>query len=157
MTGPAKTSAGRHEDVAPGRYVIIGDSPVACRTIANLVSRAETITHLTEPSDSDLGRELSNGVDGVAILMHNDVAALRYALATAHLDDSVPIIASIFDSTVGSELEKLISSVIVTSTAKVGSPLLVGPCVSPPAQAVHLVMNRWLAIDVGAGSEAVVR
>lgn len=73
----------------------------------------------------------------MAVLLHDDVAALRYALAVAHVSPSVPLIATIFDRTVADGLTRLLPRCDVTSPAELVAPSLAGPCLDPSLVAVR--------------------
>lgn len=112
-------------------YVVIGETNVARSTCASLSSRGLGVRHLLAPDDQDLRGVLVDGPAGVAILMHDDVAALRYALAAAHIDPGLRIVVTIFDRTIGDELTLLVPQCVVTSPADLAAPALAGPCVAP--------------------------
>jgi hypothetical protein len=63
------------------------------------------------------------------VLAHDDVAARRYALATAHLHDAIPLLVTIFDHTVADQLATLLPQCEVTSAADLAAPALPGPCI----------------------------
>lgn len=85
-------------------FVVIGETNVARSTCASLASRGLDVCHLRAPDDPELRHILAGGPAGVAILTHDDVAALRYALAAAHIDAGLRIVVTIFDRTIGDEL-----------------------------------------------------
>ncbi|MFF5142965.1 NAD-binding protein [Streptomyces sp. NPDC013157] len=68
---------------------------------------------------------------GVAVLLHDDVAALRYALAVAHLSPATPLVATVFDRTVAEELRRLLPQCDITSPADLVAPALAGPSLDP--------------------------
>ncbi|MGA5319543.1 NAD-binding protein [Streptomyces seoulensis] len=119
-------------------YVVIGGTNLARRVCATLQDRGRAVAHLTAPGDTDLRAALRESPEGVAILLHDDVAALRYALAVAHLAPDAPIVATVFDRTVSGELERLLPQCDATSPAELAAPALAGPCVD----AGHLALRR---------------
>jgi Trk K+ transport system NAD-binding subunit len=121
----------------PRAFVVIGGTNLARRVCATLRERDDTVVHLLEPTDGELRAALRDGSDGVAILLHDDVAALRYALAVAHLFPCVPVVATVFDRTVADELQRLLPQCDVTSPADLAAPALAGPCVDPSNLAVR--------------------
>ncbi|WP_330461487.1 NAD-binding protein [Streptomyces sp. NBC_00820] len=127
-------------------FVVIGETNVARRVCATLQERRDTVVHLHEPGDRELRAALGDRPDGVAILLHDDVAALRYALAVAHLAPSVPIVATVFDRTVSDELERLLPQCDATSPADLAAPALAGPCVDPAYLAVQRSGQRVRAV-----------
>ncbi|WTW92278.1 NAD-binding protein [Streptomycetaceae bacterium NBC_01309] len=128
--------------------VVIGDTNLARRVCASLAARKHTVHHLGEPSDSELRAAMRNTPDGVAILLHDDVAALRYALAVAHISPQVPITVTVFDRTVSEELTRLLPQCDVTSPADLAAPALAGPCIDPANAAVHHRPQGTLAVTV---------
>lgn len=136
-------------------FVIIGESNIARRVCASLREEGHAVQHLTQPRDEDLHAALAMGPAGIAVLLHEDAAALRYALAIAHMSARVPIIVTIFDRTMANELLRLLPQCDVTSPADLAAPALAGPCVdaaiatlhrrSPQARAVRVVGTEPLA------------
>lgn len=110
------------------RYLVVGDSDLARRVCSQLQSEGQQVTHLTSPTDDELSKYSWSRLDGVAVLVHDDVAALRYALAISHINPLVPIVATIFDRTIGSTLSELLSAVTVTSPSAVAAPGLAAAC-----------------------------
>ncbi|MEV0743477.1 NAD(P)-binding protein [Streptomyces sp. NPDC050549] len=126
--------------VRPGsnyHYVVIGETHLASRVCATLHAGPHAIQHLARPRDEDLRTALSTRPHGVAVLLHDDVAALRYALALAHLSPLTPLIATVFDRTVADELSRLLPQCDVTSPADLVAPALAGPCLDPAVVAVQ--------------------
>jgi len=65
-------------------FVVIGQTNVARQVCASVSNRGHQVSHLAAPDD-DLKEILTAGPIAVAVLTHDDVVALRYALAVAHL------------------------------------------------------------------------
>ncbi|MET8811556.1 NAD(P)-binding protein [Streptomyces sp. NPDC004549] len=135
----------------PLPFVVIGNTNLGRRVCATLQERGNTVTHLAKPGDRDLRAALADGAEGVAILLHDDVAALRYALAVAHLVPSAPIVATVFDRTVSDELERLLPQCDVTSPADLAAPALAGPCVDPANLALERSGERLRAVRARDG------
>ena len=137
----AVTGAGRTGRSAKSRsatdgtrsYMIVGETPVARRVCATLTAEdpAISVRHLIEPSDPELEAILATGVEGAAILIRDDVSALRYAFAVAHLDQSVPLVVTIFDTTIAEQLCRFLPQASVISPALLAVPSLIGPCLGP--------------------------
>lgn len=119
------------------RFVVIGESPLAAAVCARLLRGEEGVDHLIRPDDDDLRRTLADTVRGVAVLLHEDVAALRYALVVARLSPEVRLIVTIFDRTVAAELSRLLPACEVISLADLALPALAGPCLDPALAAVR--------------------
>lgn len=123
---------------APSRsVVIIGETNLARQVCASLRRDAHSVTHLVAPDDAELREALASPLDAIAVLQHDDVAALRYALAVAHLDPRIQIIVTIFDRTVAQELLRLLPQCHVTSPADLAAPTLAGPCLASDIAALH--------------------
>lgn len=113
-----------------GLFLVIGDTAVARRLCATVTADRgpDGVCHLVAPRDTDLASAIERGVTQAAVLIHDDVAALRYALALAHLAPYLLIAVTIFDRTIAEQLQRLQPSAIVASTASAAIPSLVGPC-----------------------------
>jgi Trk K+ transport system NAD-binding subunit len=112
-------------------YLVIGDTQVARRVCATLGDAFKgSVRHLVAPGDAELSEALKESVCSAAILIRDDVAALRYALALAHLAPSLPLIATVFDRTIASQLRTFRPQVTVLSPASEAVPSLAGPCLS---------------------------
>lgn len=118
-------------------FLVVGDTTLARKVITSLRARGQRVLHLAAPSDEELRRALGSRLMGVAVLTHNDVIALRYALSTAHLNNDIPMVVTIFDRTVSEQLNKLLPQCTVTSPADLSAPLLAGPCMSPETLSQH--------------------
>ncbi|MDX5310543.1 MAG: NAD-binding protein [Rhodococcus sp. (in: high G+C Gram-positive bacteria)] len=120
-----------------GTYVVVGDTTVARRVCASLVVLGCTVRHAPRPDDDELRALLDRPpVAGIAVLLQDDVVALRYALAAAHLQPDAPMVATIFDRTIGDQLARFLPQCDVTSPADLAVASLAGPCVAPDLLAV---------------------
>ncbi|MDI3406449.1 potassium channel family protein [Streptomyces cavernicola] len=118
-------------------YVVIGETNLARRVCASLRECGHTVRHLTEPRDHELREAMEPEPEAVAVLLHDDVAALRYALAVAHIGERTPITVTIFDRTVADELLRLLPQCHVTSPAELAAPVLAGPCLGADISALR--------------------
>ncbi|WP_028648038.1 NAD-binding protein [Nocardiopsis sp. CNT312] len=109
-------------------FVVIGDTNPARGVCASLREDGFSVRHLARPNDEELRAAMATPRDAVAVLLHEDAAALRYALAVAHMSPDVPITVTIFDRTVADELLRLLPQCHVTSPADLAAPALAGPC-----------------------------
>ena len=119
------------------RYLVIGETPAARRACATL-DRTARVLHLGSPGDADLASALRDGLTSACILVRDDVAALRYALALAHLDQSLPLVVTIFDRTIAGQLSTFLPQATVFSPATLAAPSLTGPCLEPDLLASYL-------------------
>ncbi|MFE7423732.1 potassium channel family protein [Rhodococcus sp. NPDC057529] len=111
-------------------FVVIGDTGAARQTCATLTGQGHRVHHLDRPDDDTLRTACTGTVAGIAVLVHDDVMALRYALAAAHIDDTIPIITSVFDRTIADQLTSLLPHCEAVSPADLAAPALAGPCVN---------------------------
>ncbi|QTZ90430.1 NAD-binding protein [Streptomyces auratus AGR0001] len=130
------------------RFVVIGATTLARRVCASLDGSGHRVDHLAAPDDRDLRRALAARPDGVAVLVGDDLSALRYALAVRHVCDRVRIVVTVFDRTVAQQLRLLLHDCVPISPADLLAPTLAGLCVDPDALAVR---------DDGHGAVAVRR
>jgi Trk K+ transport system NAD-binding subunit len=121
----------------PRRVLLLGTGDLAAETYAALKEAAGApVTHLEDPTEEGLREALEEGVDAVAIIARDDAWPVRVALLVRHLDDAVPMVATVFDSEVGEQLERVVGNCKVTSLAQIVAPSLAGPCVDPDFAAV---------------------
>ena len=118
-------------------YVVVGDTHVARRVCASLLQRGSEVLHLIAPGDEELRKAMVREPGGVAVLLHDDVAALRYALAVAHIAPTASLVVTIFDQTVSQQLVRLLPRCHVTSPAHLAAATLVAPCLAPDALAIR--------------------
>lgn len=147
-------------DMAKGReadpvesYLVVGNTPVARRVCATLSAQygAERVMHLVAPRDIDLARALRHDVAYAAVLVREDVAALRYALALAHLAPDLPLAVTIFDRTIAERLRSLLPRAVVASSASAAIPSLLGPCLGATTIAAFADLDE--RVEVGLDGE----
>ena len=80
--------------------------------------------HLVAPDDGELAAAVRHPVDSAAIMVRDDAAALRYALALAHLEHSLPLVVTIFDRTMAEQLRAFLPQATVFSPAAAATPSL---------------------------------
>ena len=85
-----------------------------------------------EPDDAadEATRSRTPRPDVVCLVAPSDELPLRLALLVRHLDEDVPIVATIFDRAIAEQLEEAVPRLDVTSLADVAAPSLAGPCVA---------------------------
>jgi TrkA-N domain len=131
-------------------FVVIGESETSRRACASLTEAGWQVSHLRAPSDDVLHDLLSQPVDGVAVLMRDDIAALRYCLAVHHIRPDARLFATIFDRTVREQVEASVPDCTIMSTADIAVPSLLGPSIDSALVSLH----RQEAGLVGAATEA---
>ena len=141
----------------PPRVLVIGDLE-ATRLLCTLLTEdgAET-RHLLAPDEPALRAAFAGGVDGVAVVVRGDVAALRHALLAENLQPSVPMVVTVFDRTIGAQLAAVVPHGTVTSPADVAAPAIVAACVEPGTLAVLPGGARAVVDDDGVAVEVAHR
>src|SRR5881227_3318033 len=109
-------------------FLVIGETTLSRRVCHELAGRGDEVGHLFEPGDEELADAIRRGPAAVAVVVHEDVQALRYALALAHLDAGLRIVVTIFDRTIAERVRALLPQAVVTSAADIAAPSLAGPC-----------------------------
>lgn len=137
----------------PPRVVVIGDLE-ATRLLCTLLTEDGVETrHLLAPDEPALRAAVAGGVDGVAVVVRGDVAALRYALLAENLQPSVPLVVTVFDRTIGAQLAAVVPHCTVTSPADVAAPAIAAACVDPAALALLPGGTRAVVDDDGVAVE----
>lgn len=150
-------------DLTPssGSVLVIGHTDVGRRACALLQDAGTSTIHLDDPTDVELRAALHAGVTGVAVLLHDDIRALRYSLVIEHLRPGIRLFVAIFDRTVRQQLEEHVPNCVVLSPASISVPAIVAGAIAPD----HGVIRRrgssleasWVAIDTPlAGDTAKV-
>ncbi|MGW0816978.1 NAD-binding protein [Streptomyces viridiviolaceus] len=119
------------------KALIIGDQEVARRTCAALTRQDLEVVHLAAPTDDELRSAMAEHADAVAILVRNDVVALRYALLIEHLQHGIQLIVTLFDRTVADQIVQAIPNCHVSSPADISVPSIIGACLGPEILALH--------------------
>lgn len=117
----------------PRRIVVIGHDEIGRRTAGMLRDAQADVIHLDEPTDAELREILDRGADGVAVMLHDDIKALRYCLVVHHLDPELPLFVAMFDRTARAQLERVVPECVVLSPASISVPAFVDAIVGPPA------------------------
>jgi voltage-gated potassium channel Kch len=134
--------------------LVIGETPVARRVCATLAdaARGSRVRHLVAPGDAELASALCDQVSAAAVLIRDDVAALRCALALAHLDPSLPLIVAIFDRTIAGQLRTFLPQATVISPAALAVPSLAGPCLKADLLASFLDVHGLVEVRSDQGA-----
>ena len=118
------------------RILLLGAGDLTDETCAALEASDAEVVRLEDPGADELREALERGADAVAVVSRDDAWPLRAALLVRHLDDDVPIVATIFDPATGRELENEIGNIAITSLAEIVAPSLAGPCLRDDLAAV---------------------
>lgn len=119
------------------RIIVIGDTDVGRRVCSALSQRSVRTVHLGEPNDIELAAALAPDVEGVAVMLHDDIRALRYSLIAEHLRPGIRLFVAIFDRTVRQQLESTVPNCVVLSPAAISVPTMVASAIAP-----HFAMIR---------------
>ena len=149
----------------PRNVLLAGLGDLFVEVGAALEERGAEVHRCEEPDDAAVKAALQDArPDVVCLVAPSDELPLRLALLVRHLDDDVPIVATIFDRALAEQLEETVPGLDVTSLADVAAPSLAGPCIEdglagvlsgrdgrPPQaiaddgsrRAVHPPASRW--------------
>lgn len=148
-------------DAGAGTVLVIGHTDVGRRACALLDDAGTATIHLADPTDSELRSALHAGVSGVAVLLHDDIRALRYSLVIEHLRPGIRLFVAIFDRTVRQQLEAHVPNCVVLSPASISVPSIVAAAIAPDHEAIRRRGSsheaEWVSIDTPGVDEAVVR
>jgi Trk K+ transport system NAD-binding subunit len=115
--------------MAARRVLLLGAGDLTDETAEALGAAGADVVRLEDPDAGELRDALAQGADAVAVVSRDDAWPLRAALLVRHLDDDVPIVATIFDPAAGRQLEQEISNCTITSLADIVAPTLAAPCI----------------------------
>lgn len=132
------------------RIVVIGRTDVGRRVCSLLSTSGLSVVHLHEPSDADVRTELGKEIDGVAVMLHDDIKALRYGLMVHHIRPDVRLFVAMFDRTARAQLRDAVPGCVVLSPAAISVPAMVAGAIHPDADAVRRASTpevpEWVAI-----------
>jgi len=117
---------------------VIGDGDLSDETARALEASDARVIRLREPGEEDV-REVLQGeeVDSVAVVAR-DAIVLRMALMVRAVSDDVPLLLTIFDSTMAEQVARDVPGTHVTSLADIVAPSLAGPCIDERLAAVDI-------------------
>jgi Trk K+ transport system NAD-binding subunit len=137
--------------------VVIGHTDVGRRACALLESRGVRTTHLDDPSDAVVREALAAPADGVAVLLHDDMRALRYSLMVEHVRPGIRLFVAMFDGTARAQLERTVPNCIVLSPAAISVPSMVAAAIAPEHVAVRrsgsTADRSWVTISKAADDD----
>jgi len=113
------------------KVLVIGATDIGRRTCAALQDRGVEVLHLANPSDSELHELLTENTQGVAIMLHNDIEALRYSLTIEHIRPGIRLFVAIFDRSVRHEMERTIPNCSIASPAYIAGASIIGSALLP--------------------------
>jgi len=109
--------------------LVIGDGDLSEETARAVEASGARVSRLLEPSEGNVREALGGGVDSVAVVARADAIVLRMALMVRAVSADVPLLLTIFDSTMANEVAREWPNTRVTSLADIVAPSLAGPCI----------------------------
>jgi len=132
------------------RIVVIGRTDVGRRVCSLLSTSGILVVHLHEPSDAEVRTALDEEIDGVAVMLHDDIKALRYGLMVHHIRPDVRLFVAMFDRTARAQLRNAVPGCVVLSPAAISVPAMVAGAIHPEADAVRRAsapeVPEWVAV-----------
>ncbi|MFM8458430.1 MAG: portal protein, partial [Chthoniobacterales bacterium] len=119
------------------RIVVIGRTDVGRRVCSLLSTSGISVVHLHEPSDAEVRTALDEEIDGVAVMLHDDIKALRYGLMVHHIRPDVRLFVAMFDRTARAQLRDTVPGCVVLSPAAISVPAMVAGAIHPEADAIR--------------------
>ena len=111
------------------KILVIGATDIGRRACAALQDRNVDVLHLANSQDSELHELLSDDITGVAIMLHNDIEALRYSLAIEHIRPGIRLFVAIFDRSVRHEMERTIPNCSIASPAYIAGSSIIASAI----------------------------
>jgi len=110
--------------------VVIGDGDLSDETQRALEASDARVVRLRQPEEADVREALEGeSIDSVAVVASSDAIVLRMALMVRAISQDVPLLLTIFDSTMAEQVARVVPNTQVTSLADIVAPSLAGPCV----------------------------
>lgn len=132
------------------RILVIGRTDVGRRVCSLLESSEFSVLHLHEPSDAELRAALAQDIDGVAVLLHDDIKSLRYSLIVHHIRPDARLFVSMFDLTARTQLRSVVPDCVVLSPAAISVPSMVAAAIAPQANAIRREstpeLRSWVSV-----------
>jgi Trk K+ transport system NAD-binding subunit len=117
---------------APRHILVIGQADVGRRACSLLQQSGAAVTHLDEPPDTQLRAALADDIDGVAVMLHDDIKALRYGLVVHRIRPDARLYVAMFDQTARNQLQRVVPDCTVLSPASISVPTMVAAVLGQP-------------------------
>lgn len=125
------------DEAAQPVVVLIGEGDLADETARALEAAYADVIRLCRPEEDDVRGSLEGGdVDSVAVVEREDAIVLRFALMVRAVSEDVPLLLTLFDSTMAEQVEDVVPHTRITSLAEIVAPSLAGPCIDERFTAV---------------------
>lgn len=139
--------------------LVIGDGDLSDETARALEASKARVVRLRQPDKDDVRAALEGeAVDFVAVVARADAIVLRMALVVRAVSRDVPLLLTIFDSTIAKQVAGEIPRTTVTSLADIVAPSLAGPCIDERFAAVAMKDDRPVGLieqDGGVAEEPI--
>jgi len=139
--------------------VVIGDGDLCDETARALEASKARVTRLRQPDEDDVRDALQGGaIDCVAVVDRTDAIVLRMALMVRAASEDVPLLLTIFDSTIAERVGREMPHTQVTSLADIIAPTLAGPCIDERFAAVTIEDDQPVGLvekDGGVSEERI--
>ncbi len=139
--------------------VLIGHGDLSDETTRALEASGARVVRLQRPDESDVRDALAaRKIDYVAVVALSDAVVLRLALMVRAASDDVPLLLTIFDSTMAEQVASMVPGTQVSSLADIVAPSLAGPCVDGRFAALALDAGRPVGLvesDEGVTEEPI--
>ncbi len=117
--------------------LVAGDGGLTAAIVRDLENAGVLTEWLHHPSDAQLSAKLALRPVAVAIVTRDDAFALRLALLVAHERPEARLVVTIFDRTVGEQLQLAVDGCVVVSMADLVAGPLAASCVSNGARTLR--------------------
>src|SRR5689334_11574952 len=114
--------------------LVVGGGELAAELVAEVGRRGVRCVQVPRPGDRELASALRAGPRFVAVISHDDIEALRLALVAEHARPGVPLLVTIFDRTVATQLLRVVPNCHVVSLADAAAPVLAEDCLGKDAR-----------------------
>jgi Trk K+ transport system NAD-binding subunit len=120
------------------RVLLAGVGDLYDEVCTALEEAGAQVQGLKDPDDDAVRDALEDAsFDVVCVVAREDALPLRIALLVRHLDEEVPLVVTVFDREMATQLEAAVPRLEVTSLADIIAPSLAGPCIEPGITSVH--------------------
>jgi hypothetical protein len=144
----AQARDGATDDRRLRSILLLGEGPLPATVARTLERRGVGVRWLRRPIDRELAAESARH-DLAMIVSRDDIVVLRLALLLEHARPGTPMIVTLFDRTVASQVKRAVPHCQVVSMADLVAPALAGPCLAEGigglierAGALHAVPDR---------------
>ena len=120
------------------RVLLTGVGDLYEEVTAALEETGAEVHGVRDPDDKAVRDALEGSTFDVAcIVAREDALPLRLALLVRHLEEELPIVVTVFDRDMASQLQEAVPRVQVTSLADIVAPSLAGPAVAGDIAAIR--------------------